>query len=135
MSTAVMEPVSAKEPDQVPAYTMPAVALGQHIIVYPGGQVSDRNAVPAIVIRSFRRTLTANCFSHGDMATLSMTPKEQLRHVSDPELSNPYIAAEGGAWDYTPWEKALRAEMEELKSTVTKLVADLGGPAKGRKDS
>lgn len=130
MSTAVLERPAVDEQ----AYVMPEVVLGQHVLVYPGGDVNPRNEVPAIVIRQYRRSITANCFSHGDMAMHSMVPKEQLRHVSDPSLKNPNIAAEGGAWDYTPWEKALRARIADLETKVEKLVNDLGGPStKGKK--
>jgi hypothetical protein len=129
MSSATLEaPVQVEPP-----YVMPEVTIGQFVVVYPDGEVNPRNGVCAVVLSTFRDQIVTSCFSRAGDPCLTLTPMSNVRHVSDPRLKNPNVRLDGGSWDYTPWEKKLRAEMEELKSSLAKLVSDLGGNSKGKK--
>lgn len=132
MSTATLEkPVE----QSAPPYKMPEVLLGQFVMYYPDNGVNEAVGKVAKVVGITSDLLTLEVGGNDQTPQSFLTNKAQVRHRTDPRLAtgNQFIIR-NGCWDYTPWEKNLRAEMAELKSTVAKLVADLGGPTtKGKK--
>lgn len=130
MSTATLEPPVA----QTPTYVMPQVQLGQFVMMYPNTGQNEATGVVAKVLGIDRDQLHLEIGGSHEYPNMYLSCKNQVRHRSDPRMQsmNPYIVAKG-CWDYTPWEKALRAELAELKATVKKLVDDLGGPVKDKK--
>lgn len=135
MSTATLpspqEAVRQAELD----YVMPPVEYGQFVMFYADNGANDNSAVVAQVIGIDRQCLHLNVFGQHDFPQTFISHKSLVRHISDPKLrTNNQFVTKYGSWDYTPWEKSLRGkiaaqrdDIEELRLTVQKLVADLGG--------
>lgn len=136
MSTATLESPQEAAQRELAEFKMPSVQYGQFVMFYADRSGSNEDtAVVAQVIGIDRFCLTLNVFGHDKFPQSFVSQKSLVRHRMDPKLktNNPHITRYG-CWDYTPWEKSLRGEINELKATVAKLVADLGGPTtKGKK--
>lgn len=132
MSTATLEaPVQA-----APVWKMPEAKLGMYVMHYPDNGSNEAAGVVSKIIGIDREMLHLELGGSHEYPSHYLTHKDQVRHRDDPRLKvgNAYILQKG-CWDYTPWEKQLRARLSELEATVAKLVNDLGGPSNKSKKS
>jgi hypothetical protein len=128
MSTAVLETPREAAEKSLERYTMPGVSLGQFVMFYPDAGTNEAVALVTKVIGIERDQLVLETGSHPQYRSMTLGQKYHVRHRTDPQLgTNNSFVLKNGCWDYTPWEKAQRAEIDELKATVAKLVSDLGG--------
>lgn len=91
------------------AYEMPPAAVGPCVW---RSSPTDPEAVPAFITQAGRRSVLLTIFAPDNRGGI---PKDGVRHISDPELSdNPDRSS--GCWDYTPDQVMIQ--------TVQKLVFD-----------
>jgi hypothetical protein len=81
-------------PSEIMAYKMPEIAIGESVIWYPSGRLTDRNARPGIVHR-------VN-FGSISIWVVGANIRESVKHASDPRLERSGEQRESGCWDFSP---------------------------------
>jgi len=98
-------------------YRMPRPYLGEVVYYYVDGD-TGRDPVPAIVVAVGAETLNVSVVVKDAM---SVQPRDGVRHISDPRLSNPNVK-ESGSWDWGGQRRALQEMIQASKDREHKKV-------------